>query len=113
MSIYDRGDIVRVNLNPVSGSEVQGESRPCLVLSVNAFNRLGSMLVAPITQEGNYSRVQGFTVPLMGTGTETQGVVLINGVRMIDLRARPSRKVESAPETLVNEVLAKLQTVIE
>lgn len=98
---------------------MQGESRPCLVLSVKAFNRLGSVLVAPITQGGNYSRVQGFTVPLMGTGTgtgtgtETQGVVLLNGVRMIDLRARPSRKVESAPEVLVNEVLAKLQTVIE
>lgn len=113
MSVYDRGDIVRVNLNPVAGSEVQGNSRPCLVLSVRAFNRLGSTLVAPITQGGNYSRVQGFTVPLMGTGTETQGVVLINGVRMMDLRARQSRKVESAPEELVNEVLAKLQTIIE
>lgn len=113
MSVYDRGDIVRVNLNPVSGSEASGDFRPCLVLSVKAFNRLGSTLVAPITQGGNYSRVHGFTVPLMGTGTETQGVVLINGVRMIDLRARSSRKVESAPRELVEEVLARLQAVIE
>ena len=97
MSVYDRGDIVKINLNPVAGSEVTGESRPCLVLSVKAFNRLGATLVALITQGGNFSRVQGFTVSLMGAGTETQGVVLINGVRMMDLRARQSRKLESAP----------------
>lgn len=113
MSVYDRGDIVKVNLNPVAGSEVTGEFRPCLVLSVKEFNRLGSTLVAPITQGGNFSRVHGFTVPLMGTGTETQGMVLINGVRMIDLRARQSRKVEEAPKELVDEVLARLQTIIE
>ena len=98
MSAYNRGDIVKVNLNPVVGSEVKGDFRPCLVLSVKAFNRLGSTLVAPITQGGNFSRVHGFSVSLMGTGTETQGVVLINGVRMIDLRARESRKVEGGLE---------------
>lgn len=113
MSAYNRGDIVKVNLNPVVGSEVKGDFRPCLVLSVKAFNRLGSTLVAPITQGGNFSRVHGFSVSLMGTGTETQGVVLINGVRMIDLRARESRKVEEASKELVDEVLARLQTIIE
>ena len=113
MSVYDRGDIVRIHLNPVAGSEITGDSRPCLVLSVKAFNRLGSTLVAPITQGGNFSRVQGFTVSLMGTGTETQGVVLVNGVRMLDLRARVSKKIEMAPAYIVDEVLAKLQAIIE
>ena len=113
MSVYNRGDIVKVNLNPVVGSEVKGDFRPCLVLSVKAFNRLGSTLVAPITQGGNFSRVHGFSVSLMGTGTETQGVVLINGVRMIDLRTRESKKIEEAPKELVDEVLARLQTIIE
>lgn len=113
MNVYDRGDIVRINLNPIAGSETNGDDRPCMVLSVKAFNRLGSTLIAPITQGGNFARFQGFTVPLMGTGTETQGVVLINGVRMLDLRARASRKVESAPDYVVTEVLAKLQAIIE
>ena len=113
MSVYNRGDIVRIDLNPVAGSEVTGESRPCVVLSVKTFNQLGTTLVAPITQGGNFSRVQGFTVSLMGTGTETQGVILLNGVRMLDLRARITREVEQAPDYVVDEVLAKLQAIIE
>ncbi len=111
MSVYQRGDIVRVDLDPVSGSEMQGQRRPCLVLTEKSFNRLGSTLVAPISQGGDYARFHGFSVSLMGTGT--QGVVLLNSLRMLDLRARASRKVESAPDDLVKEVLARCQALIE
>jgi mRNA interferase ChpB len=70
---FDRGDIVRVSLNPVIGRKLQGEIRPALVLSTRAFNALGTALVASITQGGNLSRFAGFAVPLQGAGTETQG----------------------------------------
>jgi mRNA-degrading endonuclease toxin of MazEF toxin-antitoxin module len=49
---FDRGDIVRVNLNSTVGREQQGDFRPALVLSPAAFNALGVALVAPITQGG-------------------------------------------------------------
>ena len=104
---------MRVCLNPTAGREITGDFRPCLVLSPKAFNRLGISLVAPITQGGNYARVKGFTVTLMGLGTDTQGVVLISGIRMADLVARKGTKVETAPPELVDEVLAILATLVE
>ena len=112
-AIFDRGDIVRVCLNPTAGKEIKGDHRPCLVLSPKAFNRLGITLIAPITQGGNYARVEGFTVTLMGSGTDTQGVVLISGIRMADLVARKASKIENAPSEIVDEVLAILATLVE
>ncbi len=111
MAVFDRGDIVKACLNPVSGHEMQGEQRPCLVLSPRAYNKLGLTIVVPITQ-GDYSRFQGFAVTLMGSGTNTQGVALVNGIKSLDLAARGAKKVETAPPEIVDEVLAKLAAVL-
>ena len=112
MAIFERGDIVRACLNPTAGNELQGDMRPCLVLSPKAFNRLGLTLIAPITQGGNFARFQGFSVPLMATGTETQGVILVNGVRSVDLKARKAKKIESVPSDIVDEALAILNAIM-
>ncbi len=112
-SVFDRGDIVSVCLNPTAGREIQGEYRPCLVLSPKTFNQLGTTLIAPITQGGNYARVEGFTVTLMGSGTETQGVVLISGIRMVDLSARKANKLEKASSAIVDEALAILAAILD
>ncbi len=113
MAIFDRGDIVRACLNPTAGNEMQGDFRPCLVLSPKAFNKLGLTLIAPITQGGNFARFQGFSVSLMGTGTETQGVILVNGVRSVDLKARKAKKVESLDSEIVDEALAILSAILD
>ncbi len=113
MAVFERGDIVRVCLNPTAGKEIQGEYRPCLVLSPKAFNKLGITLIAPITQGGNFLRFQGFTVSLMGTGTATQGVILTNGIRMVDLTARSAKKIEQAPKDIIDEVLGILGAILE
>lgn len=112
-SKFDRGDIVRVSLNPVVGREQQGDFRPALVLSPAAFNALGVALVAPITQGGDFARFAGFAVPLAGSGTETQGVALVNMVRSMDLDARAAKKIESAPQFVVDDALARLQAILE
>jgi len=112
-AIFQRGDIVRVCLNPTAGREIKGEYRPCLVLSPKEFNFLGNTLIAPITQGGNYARIEGFTVALMGTGTETQGVVLVNNVRMTDLTARKAEKIEAAPSFIIDEAIAILASILE
>ncbi len=77
-----------VGFDPASGHEQQGAGRPALVLSVQAFNQLGMTLVAPITQGGNFARYAGFSVPLHCEEGDVHGVVLVNQVRMMDLRAR-------------------------
>lgn len=106
--IFDRGEIVRVNLNPTVGHEMQGDLRPCLVISSAAFNRMaGVSYVAPISQGGNYARLAGFSVSLMNSGCKTQGVAIMSMTRPVDLAARGARKVETAPAFVVDEAVAK------
>jgi mRNA-degrading endonuclease toxin of MazEF toxin-antitoxin module len=52
-------------------------------------------------------------VSLSGAGIQTQGVVLYNQPRNLDLQARKARFVEKAPDFILDEVLAKLSTLIE
>ncbi len=110
MKIPARGDIWFANLNPTAGREQQG-ARPVLVVSEKEFNRLGLCVVCPITQGGSQSRYAGFAVTLMGSGCETQGVVMCNQPRTIDLVARAGRFVEGVGDELMEEVLARLQPV--
>jgi len=109
---FERGDIVHVNLAPTVGREQQGE-RPALVLSLASFNALGVALVAPITQGGECARFAGFAVPLSGSGSRTQGVALVNMVRAIDLEARGARKIERVAQEVIEDALARLQTIVE
>jgi mRNA-degrading endonuclease toxin of MazEF toxin-antitoxin module len=107
----DRGDIYRVDLNPIQGREQAGQ-RYVLVVSPRPFNVLGTPIVCPITQGGNFAREQGFAVSLMGTGLTTQGVVLCHQLRALDA-ARRAALVERAPAAVVDEVLSRVVAIFE
>jgi mRNA interferase ChpB len=109
----ERGDIYLVSLDPTSGHEQQG-TRPVLIVSASAFNRLTKTpVVLPITSGGNFARTAGFTVSLTGAGTNTTGVVRCDQPRALDLGSRNARKLESVPAEIVDEVLAKLTPIFE
>jgi mRNA interferase ChpB len=108
----DRGDIYHVNLNPTRGREQAGP-RFVLIVSAREFNRLGTPLVCPITQGGEFARSKGFAVSLSGTGTTSQGVVLCHQPRALDLGRRGAQFVEKAPQVVIDEVIAKSQTLLE
>jgi mRNA interferase ChpB len=110
--VVERGDIVSVNLDPSKGHEQKG-MRPALVLSTSVFNALGLVMVAPITQGGDFARHAGFATALGGSGTVTQGVALLNQVRMLDLEARAAKRLESAPEYVVEDALARLRAITD
>ena len=110
---FERGDIVSVNLEPALGREQKGEHRPVLVLSTSVFNMMGVVLIAPITQGGDFTRHAGFAVPLSGSGTKTQGVALVNQIRMLDLEERGARKIETAPDFVIDDALARLQAITD
>lgn len=110
---FGRGDIVRICLNPTAGREIQGDFRPVLVLSKTEFNALGMAMVAPIIQGGEFTRFAGFAVPLTGLGLKTQGVALVNMVRAVDLEARGAQRVETVPEVVMDDALARLQAICE
>lgn len=107
----ERGDIYLVSLDPASGHEQQG-TRPVLVVSPTAFNRLTRIpIVLPITGGGNFARTAGFAVSLMGSGTQTTGVVRCDQPRALDIGSRRGRKLESVPQSVLVEVLAKVAPI--
>ncbi len=108
-----RGEIWVVGLDPAEGHEQKGR-RPVLVISPDAFNQVTKVpVVLPITSGGNFARTAGFAVSLAGAGTKTAGVVRCDQPRALDLGARHGRKLETVPAAIIDEVLAKVATVLE
>ncbi len=106
-----RGDIYLVSLDPTEGHEQQG-TRPVLIVSPDKFNTLTKVpIVVPITSGGSFARTAGFAVSLDSAGTRTKGVVRCDQPRPIDLSARKARKLESVPEAIIDDVLAKIVTL--
>jgi mRNA-degrading endonuclease toxin of MazEF toxin-antitoxin module len=106
-----RGEIYLVGLDPAAGHEQQGR-RPVLIGSPAAFNRVTRVpVVVPITRGGSFARTAGFAVPL--AGAKTTGVIRCDQPRALDLGARGGKKLESVPAAVMDEVLAKLATILE
>jgi mRNA interferase ChpB len=112
MRIPARGEIWLVNLDPTVGREQQG-MRPVFVVSEKKLNAIGLSVACPVTQGGQQSRFSGFAVSLMGTGTQTQGIVMCNQPRTIDMAARLGHFIETTSPNLIDEVLARLQPIFE
>lgn len=112
MPTPERGDIWHVNLDPISGKEQRG-TRPVLVVTRAALNASGLTVICPISQGALQSRFAGFAASLMGTGTLTQGVVMCNQPRTVDLVARRAKKVEAVPQHVIDDVLARMAVLID
>lgn len=106
-----RGDIFLVSLDPTEGREQQG-SRPVLIVSPTEFNRVTKLpVICPITSGGEFARRIGFAVPI--TGIKTTGVVRCDQPRVLDFGARNARKVDTLPESIMDEVLARIAPIFE
>jgi mRNA interferase ChpB len=110
--IPDRGDILHTDLDPTRGREQRGK-RFVVVVSVADFNKFGLALVCPITQGGKFAREHGFDVSLIGAGTRIQGIVLCHQVRVLDYKERSSRWVETLRQEIMEEVLARVRTLLD
>jgi mRNA-degrading endonuclease toxin of MazEF toxin-antitoxin module len=108
-----RGEIWLVSLDPTSGQEQRGR-RPVLIVSPEPFNRVTKVpVVLPITSGGNFARIAGFAVPLTGAGTKTTGIIRCDQPRALDLAARGGRKLESIPDAILVEVLARISPIFD
>ena len=106
-----RGDIYLVALDPTEGHEQRG-TRPILVVSPDNFNQVTQVpVVLPITSGGNFARTAGFAVSLDTCGLRTRGVVRCDQPRALDLRARNAKRLENVPSFIMEEVLARLETI--
>lgn len=104
----ERGDIIWLNFTPQSGHEQAGR-RPALVMSPGAYNRkVGLALVCPIT-----SKVKGYPFEVeIPPGLQAQGAILCDQIRSLDWRARQAERCCPAPVAVVEEVTAKVLTLI-
>jgi len=105
--IPTRGDVVWIDFDPSTDHEQAG-NRPALVLSERPFNKaIGLSLVAPIT-----SRVRGHGFEVEISGNEVTGAVLCQQIKMIDYDERRLKLIEKAKESILNEVLRKVRTIV-
>jgi mRNA interferase ChpB len=104
-----RGEIYLVSLDPGEGREQRG-TRPVLVISPAAFNQMTKApVVLPITNGGAFAKRIRFAVPISGIGTA--GVVRCDQPRTIDLESRRARKVDTLPDIILVEVMARVATI--
>jgi mRNA interferase ChpB len=108
----ERGDIYIVDLEPTRGSEQRGK-RPVMVVTRKAFNAHNPPLICPITSGGVAKRLEGFTVSLATSGLQTTGVVLCSQVRAVDIKDRKGKRIERAPDDVIDEVIAALHDLID
>jgi len=107
-----RGDIVHLDFDPSSGHEMKGPHYG-LVLSGKVFNQQGLAMICPISQgAAAAARSYGTVVTLTGTGTDTQGAVYCHQLKALDWRARNVRHKETAPQYIVDEVLARIEAIL-
>lgn len=106
--IPERGDIIQLQLNPRTGSEQAGY-RPAIVISPLDYNRISKiLLLCPIT-----GRKKGWPFEVeLPAQMQTHDVVLVDQLRAVDCSARGASFVKKASSELIDEVLARLEPLI-
>lgn len=106
--VPERGDVVRISLNPQAGHEQAGR-RPAVVVSPRSYNgKVGLGLFCPIT-----SRVKGYPFEVaLPTRFPVEGVVLADQVKSLDWRARQAEFAARLPGATRAEIAGKLGALI-
>ena len=103
-----QGDIILVDFDPTKGREQAGY-RPAVIISQTAYNKKRDLVfICPITSSTKPLR---FRV-LLDERTQTQGDIICEQVRVIDLLARKCKVVERLPKDLFEQVLEAVSAII-
>lgn len=103
-----RGDIVYLDFDPTKEHE-QRCHRPAFVISPFGYNEKSSLaLFMPITKQ---QKGYPFEVPLP-SGLKIQGVILADQIKCLDWKVRGVQFVESVPESVIEEVQAKIEPLL-
>ena len=106
--IPDRGDIVWLQFDPQAGREQSG-IRPAIVISPKSYNsKVGLALFCPITKE-----VKGYPFEVdLSEKHKASGTILSDQIKSLDWRVRKAKKIGRAPKVIVQDVLAKIESLI-
>ena len=106
--VPERGDIVWLQFNPKAGHEQSG-IRPALVISPKSYNsKVGLALFCPIT-----TKIKGYPFEVnIPEKSKASGTILSDQVKSLDWRVRNAKKIERVPDEVIQEVLAKIESLI-
>ena len=103
-----QGDIIWLGFDPAKGREQAGY-RPALVISNTKYNQKRDFaIVCPITSKGRALKLQ----VSLDDRTHTQGSVICEQVKTIDLLSRTHKVIESIPKDLLKKVLEIVSVII-
>jgi mRNA interferase MazF len=104
-----QGDIIIFDFDPQTGHEQKGR-RPGLIVSNEQFHRRTNMaLVCPVT-----NTISGFpTHILLDNRTKTNGVIIGEQVKCMDIIARNPSYIESIPSDILDEIIDLICSFIE
>lgn len=107
--VPERGDIVWLTFDPQAGHEQKGR-RPALVISPFAYNeKTGLAIFCPITNQ-----VKGYPFEVeLPNNLEIGGAVLSDQVKNLDWVTRKAEFICKLPKTQTEEVLNKMNVLIE
>jgi mRNA interferase MazF len=106
--VPDRGHVVWLEFNPQAGREQAGH-RPAIVLSPFAYNNPSSlMLCIPLT-----TQIKGYPFEVACEIDGVAQVALADQVKSLDWRQRKAEKKGSVPQDVLDEIFAKLSTLIK
>lgn len=103
-----QGDIIYISFDPSLGHEQQ-KTRPALVVSNNSFNKISNLKwLCPISHSHYY--------PLhinLPSELKTDGKVLCDQIRSMDLEERPYTYIESVPDSFLLKILSILKITLD
>lgn len=104
----EKGHFIYLDFTPQAGTEQAGR-RPALVLSPIQFNiAVGLIYACPVTNEVKGSPFE-VAIP---AGAKITGVVLTDHLKSLDWIERNADFHSQAPTDLVEDVLAKIESII-
>lgn len=105
----NRGEIYLVSLDPAKGKEQYG-TRPVLIISSSEFNNAtNTAIILPITNGGAYCKKIGFAIEIIGI--KTTGYIRCDQPRVLDIKSRNGKKIDTLPTSILEDALARTITI--
>lgn len=110
MQKFHQGDIIWLNFDPQAGHE-ESKRRPALIVSGDSALSLikGLAVVCPITSHSHRFP----THAALDERTKTQGLILCEQCKSLDLDARDAKFIEKAPDDIVQEAVDIVHSLLD
>ncbi|AIQ56166.1 endoribonuclease MazF [Paenibacillus borealis] len=106
--VPDRGDLIWLQFHPQAGHEQAGK-RPALVVSPASYNgKVGLSLLCPVA-----SKPKGYPFEVViPQDLPIEGVILADQVKSLDWQSRQAAFICKVPQSILSDVIAKLDILI-